>query len=334
MEYLKIFVTFSCNLKCVHCVHARISSKVEPALDSAFLEKLARFVGEAKDLNPSLRIYLSGGEPLLSPRFFQAAHILKSFGLAYKTITNGLLLEKQYRQLLEAPPKSIWITFNGIGNRHDEIVGLQGGYQRLHRSVLNSLPYLRDANIRVGAVLMINTLTYDHIDQDLEDLASFEFDEVVIQHLSFISEENLGKHRLVYQQKFGAEPRFCFGEGADGSGIDPSLLYQELMKVRRRNYPFRTVIFPPIYEKEEIEDYYGDVPQRWRRRRCPRALKELSVLPDGAVTACFAHKIGHIDQPLSQILSSEAWRKWEKTFSELSAPLPGCIRCHRLYMHR
>ena len=330
--YLKVFVTFGCNLKCVHCVHGRISSKVEPALSPAFLGKLEGFVAEAKSLNPNLRVYLSGGEPLLSPRFFQAARIIRSLGLTYKTISNGTLLGERYGQLLESPPYSIWITFNGVGERHDAIVGLKGGYEQLCQSLRRGLPHLQRANVRVGAVLMINALTFDCISDDLDQLASFGFDEVVVQHLSFISETDLDEHQEIYKEKFGAESRFCFGEGADGLAIDPLPLYRELVKVRRREYPFRTVIFPPLFEKKDLEDYYSDTPQRWRSRRCPRALKEVSVLPDGTVTACFAHKIGHIDQSLSQILSSEPWISWKQTFSQLSEPLPGCMRCHRLYV--
>jgi len=333
-SHLKIFITYQCNLRCSHCVQSRVASKFEPTHNPALLEQLETFISTVSRINPNIKIYLSGGEPLLSSDFFRAAHVLKRQGLAYKTITNGLLLEARYRQLLEAPPQGIWVTFNGTAQRHDEIVGLKGGYNRLCESVQNSLPHLRRVGMPVGAVLTINALTYNRLSQDIERIGALGFDQVVVQHLSFLPDAVIKEHNRAYREKFGGESSFCFGEGADGNGIEPVALYQELLEIRQKEYPFHAVIFPPLFELEELVDYYSDVPQRWRQRRCPRALHEIWVHPDGSVTVCFCHRIGHISQSVEQILASPELMRWQQRFKELSSPLPGCMRCHRLYMYR
>jgi MoaA/NifB/PqqE/SkfB family radical SAM enzyme len=332
-SHLKVFVTYRCNLHCSHCVQSRVAGQTDPTHTPPPLEELEAFIASVARLNPAVRIYLSGGEPLLSPRFFQTAHIIRRQGLAYKTMTNGLLLEERYRHLLEAPPDGIWVTFNGTGHRHDHIVGLEGGYDRLCQSVRHSIPHLKRAHIQVGAVLVINALTYNRLSQDIESIGSLGFDEVVVQHLSFLPDAVVEEHQAVYRETFGGESLFCFGEGADGSGIEPFALYGELLTLRQREYPFRVVIFPPVYEWEELADYYSDAPQRWRQRRCARALREMWVHPDGSVTVCFAHRVGHISQPFEAILASPELARWRQSFA-VSAPLPGCMRCHRLYMQR
>jgi MoaA/NifB/PqqE/SkfB family radical SAM enzyme len=332
-SHLKVFITYRCNLRCSHCVQSHVASKFESAYSFAFLEQLKTFASSVYYLNPNIKIYLSGGEPLLSPDFFRAAHIFKRQGLAYKTITNGLLLGARYPQLLEAPPQGIWVTFNGTAQRHDKMVGLKGGYDRLCESVQKSLSHLQGAGIKVGAVLVINALTYNRLSRDIEEIGALGFDQVVVQHLSFLPATVIEKHNRVYREKFGNDSLFCFGEGADGSGIQPVALYEELLKIRQKEYPFHVAIFPPLSELAELVDYYSDAPQRWRQKRCLRALHEIWVHPDGSVTVCFCHSIGHIGQPFEQILTSPELMHWQQRFKELSSPLPGCMRCHRLYMY-
>jgi hypothetical protein len=71
---------------------------------------------------------------------------------------------------------------------------------------------------------------------------------------------------------------------------------------------------------------------QWKNRKCSRADRELWIFPDGKVKVCFAHDVGDITQTAGQIHASSAWKDWKQTFDSLSQPLPGCVRCHRLYM--
>jgi pyruvate-formate lyase-activating enzyme len=333
ITHLKIFVSFACNLKCKHCVHGGFPSTSTPEYDFRFLTKLRRFLQALRNHNPNVKVYLSGGEPLMSPRFFQVAHLIQEEEMTYKTITNGLLLAKRCDNLLEAPPHSLWVTFNGVEDRHNQTVGLHNGYDKLSKSVMEALPRLRAANIKVGAVLMINSLTYDHISKDIETVGALGFEEIVIQHLSFIPDQLLKLHNEVFEETFGTPSGFCFGEGADGSKIDPSMLHRELDKIRKKHYPFKCIVFPPLHGSDELDDYYGLLPKRWLSRRCQRAVNELWLLPDGRVTVCFAYEIGRIDQPYEEIVASTRFMKWKRQFSKLTEPFPGCVRCHRLYMH-
>lgn len=332
LTHLKIFVSFDCNLRCAHCVHGRFSSEKNPPYDRAHLQRLRVFLEGLCEHNSHLNIYLSGGEPLLSPRFFQVARLIKAVGLTYKTITNGLLLSKRSQQLLEAPPHSLWVTFNGVDEQHNLTVGLASGYEKLRKAVQSTLPLLRSAGIKCGAVLMINPLTYDKISEDIVLIGAMGFDEVVVQHLSFLPDSFLERHQAVFQEKFGSPSGFCFGEGADGREIDPSALYRELKAVRQKVYPFQYTIFPPLYQENDLQDYYSEFPQKWKDRSCRRAIHEWWILPDGSITVCFAHRIGHIGQSFDDLTRSKPLLEWQRQVSGLSEPFPGCIRCHRLYV--
>jgi MoaA/NifB/PqqE/SkfB family radical SAM enzyme len=331
--YLKIFVTYRCNIQCRHCVQSRISSRFASSMPEAlYLDHLNRFLASAADTEKDLRIYVSGGEPLLSPRFFNTARMIKDRGLSYKTMTNGLLLDRTLDRLLEAPPRGIWVTFNGTGQRHDRVVGLTGGYERLCRSVAKSIPALQKAGSKVGTVLMINSLTAHRLASDLDEIAALEFDEVVLQHLSFLPPEVIDAHQTAFHQAFDRESLFCFGEMVDGTGIDPVKLYDQLMTLKNKTHPFRLVIFPPLETLEQLTDYYGPAPVRWRNRRCQRALHELWLHPDGTAAVCFSLPVGDFRQSLQEIRESSEYLHWQAHFRELPGPLPGCMRCHRLYM--
>ncbi|MBK8920730.1 MAG: radical SAM protein [Saprospirales bacterium] len=333
LTHLKIFVSFACNLKCPHCVHGQFPSAPVPPYDAAYLEKIERFLGEALEVNPGVHIYLSGGEPLLSRRFFQIAQLIRHSGLGYKTITNGLLLADRLDSILEAPPHSLWVTFNGLGDCHDAMVGRKGAFARLSNALKHALPVLRSRQIKIGAVLMINRSTFGRLSADLDALQEFGFDEVVVQHLSFLPESFLSLHRDAYLRVFGRPSGFCFGEGADGSAIEPELLFREIQSIRQKKFPFRVVIFPRLIEKEDLMDYYSDDPRKWLDKRCSRASGEFWILPDGSVTVCFAHKIGDTGDSLRQLLRSRQFACWQAQFRKLAQPLPGCARCHRLYMN-
>jgi MoaA/NifB/PqqE/SkfB family radical SAM enzyme len=331
--FLKIFVTYRCNLKCRHCVQSQISSRYKPAKDNKiYLRHINTFLTSAREKFRDIRIYVSGGEPLLSPNFFKIATMIKNQEITYKTITNGLLLGKLWRRFIEAPPEGIWITFNGTGRNHDRIVGLDNSYQQLCQSVSNSISHLQQAGIKVGAVLMINSLTHDRLDKDFDEIAAMGFDEVVLQHLSFLSPQELEQHRCVFKREFNRESHFCLGENVDGTGIDPVILFKQLKKVMNKRTSIRKVIFPPLESMEQLTDYYGDHPLKWKQRRCQRALREIWVHPDGTVAVCFSQEIGDISQSFEEIMQSPRFLHWWKTFQELSRPLPGCMRCHRLYM--
>lgn len=332
LTHLKIFADYQCNLNCVHCVHANerhsVNNRPGPDLDG----QMHDFLTEAYVLNPDLHIYLSGGEPLMSSRFFKLAGILRDLGYRYKTITNGLLLEERSNDLLAAPPEKLWITFNGTGRRHDRTVGKSGSFEKLVQSVRKSLPGLRQAGIYIGAVLMINPMTFHRLTDDVDVIAKFGFDEIVVQHLSFLPGALVHAHNLAYRNHFGCDSRFCFGQGADGSGIEYKALAQQLDALKKRDDPFPLIVFPPFDEPEQLADYYGKHPMRFLHRKCGRALHELWVRPDGEVTVCFGHRVGHVKQGPASILASEDLRFWQKRFSSLKTPLPGCTRCHRLYM--
>jgi MoaA/NifB/PqqE/SkfB family radical SAM enzyme len=332
IHYLKIFVSFRCNLSCIHCVHAAIASNGQNDQVAGYEGNIQNFLSEIAALNPGIKVYLSGGEPLLSKRFFEIGKLLKSLGLKYKTITNGTLLQEKINELLEAPPASIWITFNGIGDVHDRIVRKKNAFENLVKHLDPDIKTLKKAGIRVGAVFMINQLTFRSLSRDLEFFRDQGFDEVVVQHLSYLSEETMSSYKFDYHEHFKQEPHFCFGENAYGSSIDAEILYEEIQKVIHTSYPFETIIFPGLKDLLVLKDYYSEKPQFWKTSSCKRAMDEWWIMPDGKVCACYAHQIGNISNSYDELLHSVEWKEWKENFERLKSPLEGCMRCHRLYM--
>ena len=273
ISYLKIFTTFRCNLNCQHCVHSSISAKGYNDYPPEYSNRLMHLIKDISGINPGLKIYLSGGEPLLSERFFTMGEILKKLGLSYKTITNGTLLSEKIDELLEAPPEAIWITFNGIGKTHDKIVGKEKAFENLTKNLNTNVERLKKAGIKTGAVYMINNLTCNNLSDDLNFFRNFNFDEVVMQHLSYITDEFVAMHNNEYKDIFGNKSNFCFGEKADGSKIDANIVYREIQKVLNNEYPFKVIVFPGLTALNVLVDYYSVNPQLWKKIKMQKSFE-------------------------------------------------------------
>ena len=333
LTHLKIAASLHCNLRCEHCVQGRLVEHAQRQPGGDFVSWLEPFLAEVVAAYPTVRVYLMGGEPLVGPWFFDVARCLRRVGLPYKTISNGLLLRRRLQELLEAPPTGLWLTFCGRGAAHDATVGRWGGYDELVANVRATLPRLRAAGVFVGAVLMVTRRSHGDLRAAAVEIAGLGFDEVVVQHLSFLDDDCLHRHQQAYRALFDRDSGFCFGEAATGEGIDPEVLADQLEAIASATFPCRVVVFPPIEGRASLRDYYGPAPRAWREQRCGRAASELCVLPDGAITACFGTEVGRLPQPLGALLAEGgAWADWRRRFLGLAEPLPGCARCHRLWM--
>ncbi|RJQ53782.1 MAG: radical SAM protein [Nitrospiraceae bacterium] len=152
---LTVSVTGRCNSRCMTC---NIYNKKTGELSLEEYEKIFSSIGKAP-----YWITFSGGEPFLRE---DIAEICKS---AYKNCgpkiinipTNGLLsdrIEKGVRAILDGCPGSsliINLSIDGIGERHDEIRGVKGCFERA-MSTYERLKSIKHKNLTVGIHTVIS----------------------------------------------------------------------------------------------------------------------------------------------------------------------------------
>ena len=118
---LQWHITHKCNLRCKHCYQDEYASGMSREELFAVLDKYERFL-QQKALHG--HINLTGGEPLVSPYFFELAEEIVRRGMTFAVLTNGTLIDEQTAvRLALLHPRFVQISLDGDPDVHDAIRG-------------------------------------------------------------------------------------------------------------------------------------------------------------------------------------------------------------------
>lgn len=120
-------ITRTCNLRCVHCYSDSDRLSYAGELDwekcQSVIDDLAAFQ------IPGL--LLSGGEPMVHPRFFELATYARAKGVRLTLSTNGTRITAEAAQRIkELDFAYVGISLDGIGAVHDEFRRTEGAFDR------------------------------------------------------------------------------------------------------------------------------------------------------------------------------------------------------------
>ena len=109
---LQWHITHLCNLRCLHCYQEDYAAHMEPEMMERVLEKYERYLDF---LELPGQINLTGGEPLLHPRFFELASKIRAHGHRLAVLTNGTLIDESCaRRLKELRPVIVQLSLDGV----------------------------------------------------------------------------------------------------------------------------------------------------------------------------------------------------------------------------
>ncbi len=127
----QIELTYSCNLRCIHCYC--LNSQGGNELDTAAWKDIIDRIHAAG----AMWLTITGGEPLLRKDFLDIYMHAKKKGFLISIFTNGLLLDDAIiARFVECPPFSIEITLNGITKAtYENISQVEDSFEPLIRNV-------------------------------------------------------------------------------------------------------------------------------------------------------------------------------------------------------
>lgn len=171
-------ITRRCNLKCAHC-YSNSEARFYPG--ELNWEQMEAVVADLQQFKVPA-VLLSGGEPMIHPRFFDLASLVRSVGLRLTVSTNGTMIDREAAERLKAIGVTyVGISLDGIGETHDRFRGREGTFDK----VKAAFAHCRSVGQKVGLRL---TLT-QHTIQDLEQILAFiednEIDRVCFYHLVY-----------------------------------------------------------------------------------------------------------------------------------------------------
>lgn len=154
---LSWMVTGKCNYNCLHCFNAADNNR----LQSEFTwEECVRLMDEAQSCGINA-ITLTGGEPMLHPRFLDIVRGIHARGMYVREInTNGYFLTKEILEEMAAVGcrPLIKISFDGIGH-HDWLRNRKGAEQ----DALRAMKLCIDCGFDAKAQTNVHRLNVDTI---------------------------------------------------------------------------------------------------------------------------------------------------------------------------
>ncbi|XHR28813.1 MAG: radical SAM protein [Chthoniobacteraceae bacterium] len=171
-------ITRRCNLKCVHCYSDSDARDYPGELtweqSKAVVDDLARFGVPA--------LLLSGGEPLIHPRFFDLSKYATERGLRLTISTNGTLITPEIAvRLREIGFSYVGISLDGIGETHDQFRGKPGAFAK----AVAAFKYCKEADQKAGLRLTLTRHTITDIDRILDFIEAEDIRRVCFYHLVY-----------------------------------------------------------------------------------------------------------------------------------------------------
>jgi len=142
-----IELTERCNLRCVHCFlgdqqssHRRREQELSTAEWTEILDQIAAL--------GTLRLLITGGDPLLRHDFAEVYRHAKRLGLVVTVFTNGTLVTPEIIELFhDFPPYAVEISLYGAtAATYEAITGVPGSFRRC----LDGIERLRELGVDLG----------------------------------------------------------------------------------------------------------------------------------------------------------------------------------------
>ncbi|MBF0171987.1 MAG: radical SAM protein [Magnetococcales bacterium] len=194
--YVSWITTYGCNRKCLHCdwIWTR-TSKEDLNRELTVDEKMT--VADQIARSQTWGVTISGGEPLMLPGIMDVLRRLKEAGKRVNLCTNGVLLPRFAKDLLDMDIDSITVSMDSFRpEEHDHMRGVPGSYLK-SMAGLRAIQNLRGTTKRPNIVIkaVISSFNFKEMPQWVETFQTIA-DEVEFQPV---------QNNLVHQIKSGEE---------------------------------------------------------------------------------------------------------------------------------
>ena len=169
-------ITRTCNLRCVHCYSDSQAMGYPGELTWEQMESVVADLAAYQV--PSL--LLSGGEPLVHPRFFDLVEKASSAGLKLTISTNGTLITPEKAALLKkANVAYVGISLDGIGKIHDEFRRKEGAFD----AAVRGFRACHEVGQKTGLRLTLTRHNVENIERILDFIEGEQIQRVCFYHL-------------------------------------------------------------------------------------------------------------------------------------------------------
>jgi len=249
-RFVNVFITNSCTCHCIMCGFWR---KNKAFMDNSIFAKTV-------DVLEGLGFYnfsLTGGEPLLHPRYFDFIKFLKHRGFYVNSPTNGTLLtETNVKRLKESGINSMHVSIDSL---NPEVADKVRQYPGQLHSALNGLKLLKKHGIPRSAIIILAKHNIK------------EFSDIV--------------KRL--DEEYDTSSVLCFPDVGVGPLNEIGFDRNELIRVIDELLFLKKTGYRLLNAAEYLVDLKRAYSNQKRRIPCYAGYYLLNVYWDGSVTPCF-----------------------------------------------
>lgn len=283
--YLKL--TDYCNLNCAMCGQANYKKCIDVGQKGHRLNifDTIRFV-EA-DLDKIQYVYLWGGEPFLHPNWEEFASYFASNKCYVSIATNGTLLAKNAKKIIDAHVDELVVSLDGTKDVHNKIRGDHSAYSKLLTGI-KSISAAKKSRYMKPKIIVNCTITEDNI-YVLSDVANIcrenSIDEVVFQLPMWMSYCTGNEYNMICQQFFGMESKSWKGF-VQKFDLDIEHL-AEFIDDCKLNYPEYVRLFNScINSKDDLYRYFTTEDSVAKHKQCNVITNTICVEADGDLIIC------------------------------------------------
>jgi SynChlorMet cassette radical SAM/SPASM protein ScmF len=143
LNSLYLYISASCNLACRHCWISPMHHSVENGGKPIRVDYVQKATREAKPLG--LRtVKLTGGEPMLHPRFREIVRLIDDEGVQIHIETNGTLIDNHLAKFLKQTEHVSFISVSLDGaneETHENLRRVSGSFERAITGIKNLLDW-------------------------------------------------------------------------------------------------------------------------------------------------------------------------------------------------
>ncbi len=333
-QWLVLGVNNICNLHCKMCDVGTQTNETNFAVNlvgtqpmNMPLELIKKIYDQAARHFPTTKMGYAFTEPLIYPHLIESLEYADQKKLYTSVTTNALNLKQHAVDLCKAGLNDIMISLDGPEEIHNYIRGHKNSFQRAIDGIEVLLSQPKRPEISVFCV--ITEWNTAHLKAFVDFFKDYPLKHLGFMHTNFTPAPIAAHHNSQWGHVYPATVSNIAETHVEVTNLEE--LWEQIVLIKKINYPFPVRFSPEIKTKEDVEIFYLQ-PEKLIGKRCNDAFSNIMIKSDGSVIPahgrCYNITAGNLYQEdLQEIWNSKILGRFRKDLMKAGGLLPACSRC-------